>query len=71
MNHRLSKGGLFTACTLLVFILLLTAGGKPNPGTKADKRLKENNPDAGKAGKSGAKKPFPGAAAPFKKKGGK
>jgi hypothetical protein len=38
------------------------AGGKPNPGTPKDKRLSEN-----KGGKKGGKKPFPGAAPPFKK----
>jgi hypothetical protein len=34
------------------------AGGKPSPGTPKDKRLSEN--------KKGNKKPFPGAAPPFK-----
>lgn len=40
----------------------IRAGGKPNPGTPKDKRLSEN-----KGGKKGTKKPFPGAAPPFKK----
>jgi len=39
-------------------------GGKPNKGTPADKRLKEN-----KGSKPAPKKPFPGAAKPFTKDG--
>ena len=47
-------------------------GGKPNPGTPKDGRLKENNPDDGDGGSGGGgkkpKKPaFPGAAPPFGK----
>jgi hypothetical protein len=40
-------------------------GGKPSKGTRKDRRLKEN----GKQQKS--KLPFPGAARPFKKGGGR
>ena len=39
-------------------------GGKPNPGTASDKRLKENKP----SGKSKQAKPMPNQ--PPKKKGG-
>lgn len=45
-------------------------GGKPSKSTPADQRLKRNNPNAGKPKpKTDVKKPFPGAAPPFKKQG--
>lgn len=50
-------------------------GGKPNKGTNADQRLKENKPDGDGKPTDGeakpGKKPFPGAAAPFGKGGKK
>lgn len=45
-------------------------GGKPSKGTPADKRLAANKPGA-KPAQPATKKPFPGAAPPFKKGGGK
>lgn len=49
---------------LIALSLLAVCGGRPNPGTKADRRLKENNPSAGK--KPATSKP----AMPAVKKGG-
>lgn len=39
-------------------------GGKPNPGTPADQRLKANNPNAGKGKATPVKPAMPAKPAP-------